>query len=62
METVVKVVRPLVLCSLAGTVVYLALIGNEKAIDALLVQFATLAGAHWGERAALMKPQDSQGG
>lgn len=62
-EYIAAVVRPLLLISLCGTIIYLAVINkNEKAIDALLVQFGTLAGAHFGERAALKKPGDNQGG
>lgn len=49
-------VRPVILIGLTGTILWLALHGSEKAIEAILIQFATLAGAYFGERSALKVP------
>lgn len=52
-----RLLRPVILLSLTGVVVYMAIAQDSKdAQVAILAQFATLAGATWGERSALKAP------
>ena len=53
--------RPVIALSLTGLVLYLALQGNDRAIDTALTAFALLVGALYGERAALKIPGKQQG-
>lgn len=57
-ESIIRtLVRPVVLFALTGTTVYLALGGNEKAIEALLLQFIAVLAFYFGERAGASIPQ-----
>lgn len=49
-------VRPLIAFALTGLVSYLALMGNQEAITAIIAAFSVLLGALWGERSALKRP------
>ncbi len=51
-----KYLRPVIALALTVTVCYLALRGNEIVISSITGAFAVLAGALWGERAALKVP------
>ena len=48
--------RNIMALSITGVVCYLALQGNDQAQAAIIATFAVLAGAIWGERAALRIP------
>ncbi len=49
LRTVISILLTLVVCTLA-------ILGNENAIAGLIGAFGVLAGALWGERAALKVP------
>ena len=48
--------RNIIAVALTGMVCYLAVIGDQGASSALIAAFSVLAGAIWGERAALKVP------
>ena len=51
-----KNLRSVIALAMTATVCYLALKGESEAIAALVATFAVLAGALWGERSALKRP------
>lgn len=52
--------RNIIAIALTSVVCYLALMGEQTAQAAVIAAFSVLAGAIWGERAALKRPgQDS---
>lgn len=56
LSTLQSLQRPTISISLTLLVLYLAINGNERAVDAAITAFALLAGALYGERAALKVP------
>lgn len=56
LRTIQALQRPVIALSLTGLMVYLALMGHPRAIEAAMTAFALLAGALYGERAALKVP------
>ena len=51
-----KNLRSVIALAMTATVCFLALRGESEAIAALVATFAVLAGALWGERSALKRP------
>jgi hypothetical protein len=54
-------VRSAVVMIMTGAVVYLALGGDARAVEALTVQFISLLGFLFGERSALKQPGHPEG-
>jgi hypothetical protein len=50
LEVLSAIVRPVVLLGLTGTVIWLAVSGNDRAIEALIVQFIAVVSFYFGER------------
>ena len=59
-EILIKMQRPFCVIALVGIVAYLALAGYDKAMEAIIVAFALLVGALFGERAALKRPGEDR--